>query len=184
MTTSSSWRTLAPGRAADFSYRDTFRLELPLRGLFEAPTVAGLAEQIGSARAGQARIRDLPIVAEPIQEEYPLSFSQERFWFLSQLDPNNLAYKVTHGFRLSGPLNIDALEKTLSEIMRRHETLRTTFHLSDDKPVLRISKPPVVYSTINYRSDAEPPCRISIRKSRDYLKTSTGDLLIYPPTYC
>ena len=119
--------------------RDTFRLELPLRGLFEAPTVAGLAEQIGSARAGEARIRDLPIVAEPIQEEYPLSFSQERFWFLSQLDPNNLAYKVTHGFRLSGPLNIDALEKTLSEIMRRHETLRTTFHLSDDKPVQRIS---------------------------------------------
>jgi amino acid adenylation domain-containing protein/FkbM family methyltransferase len=118
--------------------RDTFRLELPLRSLFEAPTVAGLAERIGLARAGETRIRDLPIVADPSDEEYPLTFSQERFWFLSQLEPNNLAYKATRGFRLSGPLNIDALEKVLWEIVRRHEILRTTYQLSNEYLVQRI----------------------------------------------
>ena len=123
--------------------RDAFRLELPLRSLFETPTVAGLAEQIGSAREGEARVRALPILPEPIDEEYPLSYSQERFWFLDQLEPNNAAYKVAYGFRLTGPLNIEVLEQALSEIARRHETLRTTFHLSNDKPIQRISDPGV-----------------------------------------
>ena len=118
--------------------RDAFGLELPLRSLFEAPTVAGLAQLIGSLRAGEGRIRDFPIVADPSDEEYPLTFSQERFWFLSQLEPNNLAYKATRGFWLSGPLHSDALEKALREIVRRHEILHMTYHLSNDYPVQRI----------------------------------------------
>ncbi|MGH7824577.1 MAG: amino acid adenylation domain-containing protein [Candidatus Binatia bacterium] len=120
--------------------RQDFQVELALRTLFEHPTVAGLAEQIGSAREGEAGTTALPILPNPSDQEYPLSFSQERFWFLSQLEPRNVAYKVTYGFRLSGPLNIEALEQSLSEIVRRHETLRTTFQLSNGKPVQRISE--------------------------------------------
>ncbi len=118
--------------------RDAFRLDLPLRSLFEAPTVAGMAKRVESARAGGVRVRDLPILPEGRGIEYPLSFSQERFWFLDQLEPNNLAYKVTHGFRLSGHLDVEALERSLGEIVRRHESLRTTFHLRDGKPVQRV----------------------------------------------
>ncbi len=119
--------------------RQAFQEELPLRSLFENPTVARLAELIGSLREGEARIRTLPIIVEPMDQEYPLSFSQERFWFLSQLEPNNLAYKVTQGFRLSGPVDIEALEQALSEIVRRHEPLRTTFQSSNGSLVQRIS---------------------------------------------
>ena len=108
--------------------RDTFRLEFALRSLFEAPTVARLAKHIESVRQRATGARALPIVPEQINGDCPLSFSQERFWFLSQLEPNNLAYQVTFGFHLTGPLNVKALEQSLTEIVRRHETLRTTFH--------------------------------------------------------
>ena len=120
--------------------RDTFRLELPLRSVFEAPTIAGLAEQIGSARKRETRIRALPILHESLDKEYPLSFSQERFWFLEQLEPNNAAYKSISGFHFTGPLDIEALEKSLAEIVRRHESLRTTFHESQGGLIQLVSE--------------------------------------------
>src|ERR1044072_2533960 len=65
----------------------------------------------------------------------PLSFAQERLWFLDQLEPNRPIYNVpdTHYFR--GPFNLDALQRSLSEVVRRHEILRTTFQLVDNVPV-------------------------------------------------
>jgi amino acid adenylation domain-containing protein len=120
--------------------RDAFRIELPLRSLFEAPTLAGLAEQIISARAGRAGDAAAPILPEVLDEGYPLSFSQERFWFLSQLEPDNLAYSVAYGFRIRGSLNTDALERSLAEVVRRHETLRTTIRLSGERPVQVVSE--------------------------------------------
>jgi amino acid adenylation domain-containing protein len=110
--------------------RDCFKLELPLRSLFETPTIAGIAERIDSTRGGKAQIRTMPIFSESTLNEYPVSFSQERFWFLEQFQPNNPAYKVTYAFQLVGPLNIAALEQSITEIVRRHESLRTTFHES------------------------------------------------------
>jgi amino acid adenylation domain-containing protein/FkbM family methyltransferase len=120
--------------------REAFHVETPLRVLFESPTVAGLAKYIESVRQGATGARALPILPEPVNRDWPLSFSQERFWFLSQLEPNNLAYKVTFGFHLTGPLNTKALEQSLTEIVRRHETLRTTFHLRNGEPVQVISE--------------------------------------------
>jgi amino acid adenylation domain-containing protein/FkbM family methyltransferase len=119
--------------------RRTFSIELPLRSFFETPTVAGLAERVESARLDKAGGKASPISSTTIDKEYPLSFSQERFWFLDQLEPDNLAYRIAYGFRLIGPANIEALERALSEIVSRHETLRTTFHLRNGKPVQIIS---------------------------------------------
>ena len=119
--------------------RDALKIELSLRRLFEAPTVAGLAKYIELSRQPATSLRTLPIVAAAMEGEYPLSFAQERFLFLEQLEPNNLAYHVTYSFRLIGPLNIEALEKTISETVRRHESLRTTFHLRNGQPVQVIS---------------------------------------------
>ncbi|MGE5219382.1 MAG: amino acid adenylation domain-containing protein, partial [Chloroflexota bacterium] len=120
--------------------RNAFKLELSLRSLFEAPTIADLAEQIALARAGEARKKSLPISAEANEGEIPLSYSQERFWFLEQLTPNNPAYKVVYGFRLTGAVDVGALENALAEIVRRHEILRTTFHESRGTPVQRVSE--------------------------------------------
>ncbi|MBV9788064.1 MAG: non-ribosomal peptide synthetase, partial [Chloroflexi bacterium] len=64
----------------------------------------------------------------------PLSFPQERLWFLDQWDPGNTVYNVPFAVRLSGPLNIDAFHRSLNEVVRRHESLRTTFRAVDDQP--------------------------------------------------
>ncbi|HXQ70780.1 MAG TPA: condensation domain-containing protein, partial [Pyrinomonadaceae bacterium] len=73
--------------------------------------------------------------------KFPLSYAQQRIWFLDQLEPNTPVYNIpdTHSFK--GPLNLAALERTLSEIVRRHESLRTTFHSIDGEPVQVIAEP-------------------------------------------
>jgi amino acid adenylation domain-containing protein/FkbM family methyltransferase len=107
--------------------RELFRIELPLRTLFESPTVVTLSERIEtSIKAGDG------LAAPPIQpatrdSEMPLSFAQQRLWFLDQLEPNNSVYNCPGAVRLTGRLDIAVLEKTLTEIVRRHEILRTSF---------------------------------------------------------
>jgi hypothetical protein len=65
----------------------------------------------------------------------PLSFSQQRLWLLDQLDPGNSAYNITKAFRLMGLLDVTAIEKSLNEIVQRHESLRTTFSTVQGEPV-------------------------------------------------
>ena len=106
----------------------TFGVELPLRSLFETPTVAGLAEKIEAATAGAAVEEKSPIVRLSRDENrYGLSFAQQRLWFLHQLQLDDAAYNVPMAVRLTGQLDIAAFERTLAEIVRRHEVLRTTF---------------------------------------------------------
>ena len=66
---------------------------------------------------------------------FPATFAQQRLWFLDRLQPGDTSYSVPWSFRVTGPLDIRALERSLSEIIRRHETLRTTFSLEDGAPV-------------------------------------------------
>jgi amino acid adenylation domain-containing protein len=70
---------------------------------------------------------------------FPVSFAQQRLWFLDQLIPNNAIYNVPTVIRLTGSLNLTALEQTFNEIVRRHETLRTTFIVSDGQPLQAIA---------------------------------------------
>ncbi len=74
---------------------------------------------------------------DAIVEDYafPVSFAQQRLWFLNQLEPSSRLYNISFAFRLSGLLNLAALEQSLNELVRRHETLRTTFSLSNEEPV-------------------------------------------------
>src|SRR5271166_5525673 len=69
----------------------------------------------------------------------PLSFSQQRLWFLHQLEPDSAAYNAIDAVRLSGPLDVDALRRGLDAIVARHEVLRTTFDLRDGEPVQAIA---------------------------------------------
>ena len=114
--------------------REAFRVEVPVRELFEWPTVAGLATRI---EAGMKESRGLlapPITRAERGGEVPLSYAQQRLWFLDQLEPGNPFYNVPTAVRLSGELDLAALENAFNEILRRHETLRTTFHVSDGRP--------------------------------------------------
>ncbi|HEX7240375.1 MAG TPA: amino acid adenylation domain-containing protein, partial [Longimicrobiaceae bacterium] len=111
--------------------REALGTELPLRAVFEAPTVAGLAERV---EAG-ARAVAPPIVPVPRDRPLPLSFAQQRLWFLDQLQPGSAAYNIPAALRLHGRLDTAALRKSLSEVVRRHESLRTVLGVADGEPV-------------------------------------------------
>ena len=113
--------------------REAFQVEMPLRRLFEAPTVAGLAESVDVGRG--AGLQASPIVPVPRSGELPLSFAQQRLWFIDQLEPGSSVYNFPAAVRLKGPLNVAALKKSLDEIVKRHEALRTTFAIVDGRPV-------------------------------------------------
>jgi amino acid adenylation domain-containing protein len=126
---------------------ESLGITLPVRAVFEAPTIALLAEHIEHARrlpegANNTQIAPVaPVVRATRTEEAPLSFAQERFWFLDQLTPGTATYNVPLLMRITGQLDVVALEHTFSEIVRRHEALRTTFVVVDGVPVQRIASP-------------------------------------------
>jgi amino acid adenylation domain-containing protein len=117
--------------------REAFQVEIPLRRVFEAPTVAGLAEDIDVSLG--AGLQAPPIVPVPRDGELPLSFAQQRLWFLDQLEPGSSVYNFPAAVRLKGPLNAVALKQSLDEIVKRHEALRTTFAIVDGRPVQAIA---------------------------------------------
>ncbi len=106
---------------------DAFQVDLPVRSLFESPTVAGLAERVEAVWGSTHSAEASPIERAPREQSLPLSFGQERLWFLHQLEPDNTAYNVPHLARLKGPVKIQSLEQSINEVIRRHEVLRTTF---------------------------------------------------------
>nr|QEO74285.1 condensation domain-containing protein [uncultured bacterium] len=111
--------------------RETLGVALPLRTLFEAPTVAGLAACI-SAQGAPERGALTAIGRVPRNGPIPLSYSQERLWLVDQLGPGNIAYNMPAAMRLRGPLDADALRRAVRRIVARHEPLRTRFPVSDD----------------------------------------------------
>ncbi|HSF40732.1 MAG TPA: amino acid adenylation domain-containing protein, partial [Thermoanaerobaculia bacterium] len=115
--------------------RELFSVELRIRSVFDAPTVAGLAVRIAELRSAGAGLEAPPIVPVPRDRELPLSFSQQRLWFLDRLDPGSPLYNLPQAVRLRGRLGVRALEWSLGEIVRRHESLRTTFAERDGGPV-------------------------------------------------
>jgi amino acid adenylation domain-containing protein len=114
--------------------RDVFGVDLPLRALFEGPTVAELARAVEEER--RAELPVLPPVVHVERDEPPLlSFAQERLWFLDRLRPGEISYNLPFALRLRGALDVDALERSLGEIVRRHDALRTTFRERGGTPV-------------------------------------------------
>ncbi len=109
-------------------------VDLPLRALFEHPTLAALARRVEELRrAGEEAARP-PLVAAAGWGEAPLSFSQERLWFLDQLEPGLAVYNIPVALRLTGPLSPAALEAAVREVARRHAALRTTFVDVEGRP--------------------------------------------------
>jgi amino acid adenylation domain-containing protein len=107
--------------------RQRLGVELPVRVLFDAPTVAALAARVDAARTAPVRAPHPPLRAERRAEAAPLSFAQERLWFLHQMEPESPFYNIPFAVRLAGQLDVAALRGALAGIVRRHEALRTTF---------------------------------------------------------
>ena len=114
--------------------RGAFKVEVPLQRLFDAPTVAALALQI-EALDGQRAAAAPPIVPVPRDQDLPLSYAQQRLWVLDQLDPNNPLYNIVRAWRIEGCLSVSALERSLNQIVRRHESQRTTFAVRNGQPI-------------------------------------------------
>jgi acyl carrier protein len=115
--------------------RDTFCVEFPLRGLFESPTVASLSERLEALRRTEQGLVAPPLLPVERFGKLLLSFAQARLWFLEQLEPGSSAYNIPAAVRLTGSLDVAALEQSLNEIVLRHEALRTTFGMVSGEPI-------------------------------------------------
>jgi amino acid adenylation domain-containing protein len=114
--------------------RDAFQIDLPLGTFFETGQLAELAKRIDEFTRTQEDRTEMRIQRAPRDGELPLSYAQQRLWFLRQLEPNNTSYNETAAVRLSGTLDLHALEQAFEQIIARHEILRTTFHSVDGRP--------------------------------------------------
>ncbi|HEX7736568.1 MAG TPA: amino acid adenylation domain-containing protein, partial [Ktedonobacteraceae bacterium] len=119
--------------------REMAQVEVPLRTLFETPTVAGLAASI-TRISRQAQGDALPPLLPALRQgDVSLSFAQQRLWFLDQFEPDHALYNLSAAVSLQGVLHLEALEQSLNEIVRRHEALRTTFPALMGHPIQRVS---------------------------------------------
>lgn len=117
----------------------TFGLLLTVRTLFESPTIELLAAKIAVLREQASVKLPPPLVPVSREGELPVSFMQEWWWFLEHLDTGNPVFNLPFSYRLHGKLDLAALEKSLNEIIRRHETLRTSFITIEGQPIQRIN---------------------------------------------
>ncbi|WP_152980105.1 non-ribosomal peptide synthetase, partial [Pseudomonas corrugata] len=123
--------------------RNHFKLDLPLRTLFEQPTVALLAVNIAARQADAAAPQAVALKAPKAQPRpalLPLSFSQQRLWFIEQLTPGTTLFNIPFALHLKGELNVEALHASLNDLLARHEILRTGIHGTDGLPCQRISE--------------------------------------------
>jgi acyl carrier protein len=118
--------------------RQTLGLPLDIQLLFRAPTIEQLAAAIDAMAPGREGEVSAPIQPVPREGDLPLSFAQQRLWFLDKLAEGGVAYNVPAAIRLEGELDVAALERAFGEVVRRHEVLRTTFPEVGGQPVQRI----------------------------------------------
>ena len=119
--------------------RKAFKVELALRSLFELPTVGEMASGIEESLKGEQGVASPPVLAVARDADLPLSFAQQRLWFLHQWEPSSPFYNSPSVVRLSGHLQLSVLRRTLLEVVRRHEVLRTTFPTQGGRPRQRIT---------------------------------------------
>ena len=122
--------------------RRVFGVEIPLAALFDQPTVARLAAVIRDVAPGVAAP---PVTAVGRDQLLPLSFAQQRLWFLDQLEPDSSVYNVPMSVRLAGDLDVAALDAALGRVAGRHEVLRTRLVAGPDGVAHQVIDPPALF---------------------------------------
>jgi acyl carrier protein len=162
--------------------RDVFEMELSLRTLFEQPTIAGLAQKL---QQGEQDISIAPPMV-PIERDnqlLPLSFAQQRLWFLAQLEGPSATYNIPLTLRLTGRLDVTALQYCLNRIVQRHEALRTHFATVDGRavqiitPHLEIALPLVDLQDLSEPVRQLELQRLAAEEAHQPFDLSTGPLL-------
>jgi amino acid adenylation domain-containing protein len=117
-----------------------FSVHLPLRALFETPTVREMARRIEQARSKPGEARSTPLRRIDRGRPFPLSFAQQRLWFIDRLESGSASYNVAGAWQIQGHLDVEAVHKSFQEIVRRHESLRTHFEVVRGEPRQIIEK--------------------------------------------
>jgi amino acid adenylation domain-containing protein len=135
--------------------REAFHVDLPLRAIFESPTLSALAAAIDRLVREGVGVVAPPLASVERTGDLPLSFVQERLWFIDRMAPGSDVYTIGGAYRLRGVLDVAALERALAEIVRRHESLRTVFVEVDGAPVARILDPRFRLRVLDAPADAD-----------------------------
>src|SRR5205085_7297687 len=132
----------------------------------------------------EEKTEPLPVPPRPPTTRIaPLSFAQQRLWFLDQYEPNNILYNIPEAIRLRGALNLTALERSLNEIVKRHESLRTIFTAVNDRPVQVINEARDFRSTMIELRDTSPEkkettaARLATEEGRKPFNLAEGPLM-------
>nr|AJV88375.1 MfnC [Streptomyces drozdowiczii] len=152
--------------------RAALDVELPLRAVFEAPTVAALAERL--ARAPRAQRPPLRPLDRPT--ETPLSYAQRRLWFLRHLEGPSATYNISWAVRLTGALDVPALQTALRDVVARHEALRTVFPERDGVPRQHILDPADVRLAVPVTDTAESDLTETLRRGAAHEFALVGDV--------
>jgi amino acid adenylation domain-containing protein len=163
--------------------RELFGVELPVRSVFETPTISGMSQKIRAEMLGGGLRQPRHITRIQRDGDLPLSFAQERLWFLEQLEAAGAAYHIPVIVRIDGQLDVRALERTLAELVHRHESLRTTFINVDGEPrqtiapSIEVDLPMVDLSTLPEEQRAAEAVRFSSEQAQQPFDLSSGPLL-------
>ena len=163
--------------------RRALNVDLPLRALFESPTVVAIAEQIDHARRDPAIAEVPPITKVSREQDLPLSFAQQRLWVLDQMEPNDPLYNIPRRTRMRGELNLSAFGAALNAIVQRHESQRTTFAVKNGQPVQVIAPDLVLdvalrdLSTLPEEDRLAEAARIAEEEALTPFDLSTGPLV-------
>ncbi len=163
--------------------REAFQVELPLREFFETPTLSGLAQRLDAAKGAGKAPQLSPLVPVPREGAMPLSFAQQRMWFLDQLEPKSAFYNIAGAIRLEGQLNVDALSSSFQEVVSRHEALRTTFRnekgtpLQEIWPAPHLPLPVVDVSAVSPSQRTAEVDRLAATEARTPFDLAAGPLL-------
>ena len=161
---------------------EALHVELSLHSFFETSSVAGMAKSVEAARQVMPSLKVPPLQPMPMDGPLPLSYAQQRLWFLDQLEPSSVAYNLPLAFRLTGIVDVTALEKSLDEIVRRHDILRTIFPSQDGRPVqVIVSAMPLTLPIMDLRAlpDASREAEVQQRataESRQSFDLAQGPL--------
>ena len=166
--------------------RKTFGVELPLRVVFETPTVADLAEQIEKSHLDAGNIP--PLAPRDPEEEIPLSFAQQRLWFLDQLEPGSPLFNVPIAIQLKGNLSVEALQDTLAAIVKRHEILRTNYVSVSGEPyqvIQQDERPQLTFVDLRPSPEEQREQELNSRLLEDALRpfSLSDDLMLRATLY-
>jgi amino acid adenylation domain-containing protein len=159
--------------------RSVFQIEIPVRRVFEHPTLVELAASVETAlRVAEGTLAP-PILALARDRDLPLSFAQQRLWFLDQLEPGSSFYHIPAAVRLRGTLDLTALEQGFREVIRRHESLRTRFGVVNGVPVQLIDEGQEFSLTVlDLSTEGEAEARrVATEESQRPFDLSAGPLL-------